>query len=94
MECVNRCHITTACREELNIHGECHLFDESDGTEIDDNVSRLMRKGAVFILGKHWRPAIAKEELEQETDTMGEVVQGSDTNHTGEIDQGSGLKSK
>ena len=37
MECINGCHITIAGREKLNVHGECHVFDESDGTEIDNN---------------------------------------------------------
>ena len=67
------------------------MFDESDGTEIDDDECLLAyEKGAVFILGGHWRPAIATEEFKQETDTMGELAQGSDANPTGEIDQGYG----
>ena len=52
-----------------------------------------LRKRSSIYSGKHWRPAIATGELKQETDTIGEVAQGgSDTNHTGEIDQGSGMK--
>ena len=67
------------------------MFDESDGTEIDDDECLLTyEKGAVFILGRHWRPAIATEEFKQETDTMGELAQGSDDNPTGEIGQGHG----
>lgn len=66
------------------------MFDESDGTELDDDEClSAYEKGAVFILGRHWRPAIAaQEEFKQETDTMGEVAQVSDTNPTDEVDQG------
>ena len=39
------------------------MFDESDGTEIDDNESLLAyEKGSIFILGSQWKPAT--EEIE------------------------------
>ena len=45
--------------------GEYKVFDEADGTEIDDDECLLSyEKGAVFIIGKEWRAAPQAEVAE------------------------------
>ena len=83
------------------------MFDESDGTEIDDGECLpAYEKGAVFILGRHWMPGIATEEFTQETDTIDEVAQRKvhqayefkqeteETDRMEEVDQGFKFKPK
>ena len=44
-------------REKLGLHnmkGDCLLFDESDGTEVDeDDILLCYEKGSVFMLAKN-----------------------------------------
>ena len=52
---------------------ECQVFDESDGTEVDDDECLLeYENGSVFVLGQEWKELeglgdeIKKAELEHE----------------------------
>ena len=48
--------------------GEYKVFDEADGTEIDNDECLLSyEKGAVFIIGKEWRAAPQAEVAEVQT---------------------------
>ena len=52
----------------VNSCGEYKVFDEADGTEIDDDECLLSyKKGAVFIIGKEWRAAPQAEVAEVQT---------------------------
>ena len=58
-------------REKLGLVDSCEeykVFDEADGTEIDDDECLLSyEKGAVFIIGKEWRAASQAEVAEVQT---------------------------
>lgn len=52
------CLIVHKGREKLgfNEDDECRVFDESDGTEIDDDdVLLSYNKGSIFVIGKEWK---------------------------------------
>lgn len=54
---LNRQFFSYLGKEKLGIlEGECYIFDESDGTEIEDDDALLSyEKGTVFIIGKQWK---------------------------------------
>ena len=57
-------------KEKLGIQEEnCKVFDESDGTEIDDDKCLLAYdKGTVFILGNAWKPDTVAPHIHPETE--------------------------
>lgn len=71
-------------KEKLSILEEnCKVFDESDGTEIDDDECLLAcDKGTVLILGTEWKPAPVSPdvhlEIEHKVEKCGAESYGGD----------------